>query len=190
MKVVAYNGSPRVNGNTSKLIQVLFEELNKEGIETVEVNVGKNQVNGCIGCGRCKQSKSHECLGTRDVFNEYYKEAIDADGIVLASPVYFADVTGQMKCFIDRFGSVARANGILKGKVGASIVTARRDGGYHTYSTLNAIFGIGEMINVGSTYWNLGVGRAIGEVLDDEEGLATIRELGKNMAKVLKQINE
>ena len=190
MKVVAYNGSPRKNGNTSKLIQVVFEELNKEGIETVEVNVGFDGVKGCIGCGACKKAQNHTCVSINDKLNEYYKEAIDADGIILASPVYYADVTGQMKCFIDRFATVARANGILKGKVGASIVTARRDGAFHTYSTINAVFGVSEMLMVGANYWNQGVGRQVGDVLSDEEGLETMCVLGKNMAKALKSLNK
>ena len=187
MKVVAYNGSPRVNGNTSKLIQVMFEEFNKAGIETVEVNVGKVGVKGCMGCGACKKNADNKCV-FNDVFNEYYKEAIDADAIILASPVYYADVTGQMKCFIDRFANVGRANGTLKGKLGASLAVARRNGAFHTYSTMNAVFGVSEMIVVGSNYWNQGVGRAIGEVYDDEDGIKTAKLLAQNMTEVLKKL--
>ena len=190
MKVVAYNGSPRKDGNTSKMIKVVFEELAKENIEAVEVNVASPQVNGCIGCGACKTVCNHACNVSNDSFNGYYKEAIDADAIILASPVYFADVTGQMKCFIDRFGMVARANDILKNKVGAAIVVARRDGGYHTFSTLNSIFGIGEMLTVGSTYWNYASGRQIGEAMLDAEGVSTMQNLGKNIAKALKQFRK
>ena len=187
MKVVAYNGSPRTNGNTSKLLQVMFEELNKEGIETVEVNVGKNGCAGCMGCGACKKNANNKCI-IDDVFNEYYKEVIDADGVILASPVYYADVTGQMKCFIDRFANVGRANGTLKGKVGCSVAVARRNGAFHTYSTMNAVFGVSEMVIAGSNYWNQGVGRNIGEVLEDEDGIATARLLAQNMANLIKKL--
>ena len=189
MKVVAYNGSPRVNGNTHKLIEIMFEELNKEGIETVEVNVGLDSVKGCVGCGSCKKNQNNKCV-IDDKLNEYYKEVIDADGIILASPVYYADVTGQMKCFIDRFATVGRANGTLRGKVGCSLAVARRNGAFHTYSTLNAVMGVSEMVMPGSNYWNQGVGRAVGEVLDDADGVQTVRLLAKNMAALMKQLKK
>ena len=190
MKVIAYNGSPRLEGNTSLLIKMVFNELNKQGIETKEINVGHNAVLGCVGCGGCKREKNNTCIAYEDVFNNYYAEVLDADGIILASPVYYADITGQMKSFIDRFATVGRANGTLKGKVGASIVAARRDGAFHAYSTLNAVFGVSEMINVGSTYWNYGMGRMVGDVNDDAEGIKTMVNLGKNMAEALIKLHK
>jgi multimeric flavodoxin WrbA len=189
MKVVAFNGSPRVKGNTSILICKVFEELNKDGIDTVEINVGAKQVKGCVDCLRCYKNKNNKCAIESDGFNEYLSAMLDAGGIVLGSPVYFADVSGQMKNFIDRLGRVSHANKLLVRKVGASVVSVRRGGALHAYHTLNSVFGICEAITVGSSYWNFAFGNDKGDVLTDKEGLQTMSTLGKNMAWLLKSIH-
>jgi len=114
---------------------------------------------------------------------------ITADGIILGSPTYFADVTSNMKALIERAGFVSRANGnLLKRKIGAAVVAVRRGGGIHVFSSLNYFFLIAEMIVIGSSYWNLGIGRESGEILNDDEGLETFRTLGRNISWCLKKI--
>ena len=113
-----------------------------------------------------------------------------ADGIILGSPTYFADVSASMKALIERCGMVVRANGdMLQRKVGAGVVAVRRGGAYHVFSSLNAFFLIGQMIVVGSSYWNIGIGREPGEVMNDEEGVKTMQTLGQNMAWLLKKLH-
>lgn len=189
MKVVAFNGSPRHSGNTTALINKAFEELKKEGIETELVNIGGKALHGCIACMKCFQTKDKKCSISNDPINEYIKKMDEADGIILASPTYFTDVTAEMKAFIDRCGMVSRANGdIFKLKPGAAIVAVRRCGAIHTFDTLNHFFMIGQMIVVSSSYWNVGIGREAGAVLNDEEGIKTMRDLGTNMAWLLKKL--
>ena len=132
------------------------------------------------------------------LFEELHKEGVEtemiqlaADAIVLASPTYFADITAEMKALIDRAGMTARANGdMFKRKLGAAIVTRRRGGAIHAFDSINHFFTIGQMIIVGSSYWNLGVGREKGEVAEDVEGIATMRDLGRNMAWLLRKLND
>ena len=113
----------------------------------------------------------------------------EADAIILGSPTYFADCTAQIKALIERAGFVSKANGeMFKRKVGAAVVSVRRSGAIHAFDTLNHFFTIGQMITVGSSYWNIGVGREIGEVEKDEEGLLTMSILGKNMSWLIKKI--
>jgi len=189
MKVVAFNGSPRKNGNTSLLVERVFEELRKEGIETESIHFGGRPLRGCTACLKCRDNKDKQCVLPDDGLNGYIAKMEEAEGILLASPVYFSNVTAEMKALIDRAGYVAKANGgLLRRKVGAAVVAVRRAGATIVYSDLNFFFGINEMIIPGSSYWNLGLGRAAGEVLNDEEGLRTMEDLGKNMAWVLKKL--
>jgi len=112
-----------------------------------------------------------------------------SDGILIASPTYFADITSETKALIDRAGMVARANDfMLRRKVGAGVVAARRAGAIHAFDSINHFFLIGEMIVPGSSYWNVGVGREIGEVEDDDEGMATMETLGRNMAWLMRKL--
>jgi multimeric flavodoxin WrbA len=190
MKVIAFNGSARKDGNTAILIRKVFKELEAEGISTEIVQLAGKTIRGCTACGQCKKNKNKRCSIDNDFANECIEKMLEADGIILASPTYFADVTAEMKALIDRAGYVARANqDMLKRKVGAAIVTIRRAGAIHTFDTLNHFFLIGQMIVPGSSYWNLGIGRAIGDVEQDEEGLETMQTLGQNMAWLLKEIN-
>ncbi len=189
MKVVGFNGSARKDGNTSILIQKVFEELEAEGIETMRVDLGPKSVNGCIACMKCMKNKDGHCIQTKDDLNGWLDEMKQADGIILGTPVYFADLSGQIKCFMDRTAMVARANGnMFKRKVGAGVVAVRRAGAVTAFHSLNAYFSIAEMVTIGSSYWNMGFGREKGEALKDGEGLQTMANLGKNMAWLLKAI--
>ncbi|MGD9366838.1 MAG: flavodoxin family protein [Desulfobacteraceae bacterium] len=189
MKVMGFNGSARKDGNTSALIQKVFEELEAEGIETKLVNLGPKSVNGCLACMKCHENKDGHCVQKKDELNDWLDEMKTCHGIILGTPVYFAGISGQIKCFIDRTGMVARANGnMFQRKVGAGVVAVRRAGSVSAFHSLNAYFTIAEMIVVGSSYWNMGYGRDKGEVLQDDEGLQTMANLGKNMAWLIKTI--
>ncbi|MHC4503142.1 MAG: flavodoxin family protein [Planctomycetota bacterium] len=189
MKVVAFNGSPRKDGNTSTLIKCVLGELEKEGVETELVQLGGRKIHGCIACYKCFENKDRRCSVTTDPLNEFIEKMLDADGIILGSPTYFANVTTEMKALIDRAGLVAKANGgMLKRKVGAAVVAVRRAGAIHAFNSMNHFFLIGQMIVPGSSYWNLAVGLQPGDVEGDEEGMATMKALGENMAWVLKKV--
>jgi len=190
MKVIAFNGSARKDGNTAKLISYAFEELNTAGIETELVQLAARPIHGCIACYKCFGSKDRRCAVTDDIANECIAKMDEADGIIIGSPTYFAAISPEAKALIDRSGMVARANGdMFKRKVGAGVVAVRRAGAIHVFDTINHFFTIGQMIIVGSSYWNVGIGRNIGDVDSDEEGVKTMRDLGSNMAWLLKKIS-
>lgn len=189
MKVVALNGSPRKGGNTDQSLQVVLGELQKEGIETELVQLGGKNIRGCIACYKCFENKDKECSIKSDELNNYFNKMIEADGIIIGSPVYFSNVTSEVKALIDRAGLVARANdNLLKRKVGASVIAVRRAGATFAFSAINFFFLIQEMIVPGSIYWNLAIGREPGEIQKDEEGIKTFKALGQNMAWLLKKI--
>lgn len=188
VKVVAFNGSPRREGNTSLSIKAVFGELEKEGIETELVQLGSSNIRGCRACFKCFENKNMRCVQDDDL-NEFVEKMRGSEGIIIGSPTYFSNVSTEVKALIDRAGLVARANdNLFKRKVGAAVVVARRAGATHVYSSINFFFGIGHMIIPGSSYWNIGFGRNPGEVLKDEEGMATFRDLGQNMAWLLKKL--
>ena len=189
MKVVAFNGSPRRDGNTFQLIQHVFAALTKEGIETELVQVGGNLMAGCKACFQCFKTKDGRCVQTDDIVNDCIAKMRQADGIILASPTYFADITPELKALIDRAGFVAGANdNFLKRKVGAAVVAVRRGGAIHAFDSINHFFLIRQMTIPGSCYWNMGIGREKGEVENDEEGIRTMTVLGENMAWLLKKL--
>jgi multimeric flavodoxin WrbA len=189
MKVVAFNGSPRKDGNTSILIRHVLSALEAQGIETETVQVGGHSIRGCIACYKCFENKDRHCAVDKDMLNDCIDRMLAADGIILGSPVYFSCMTPEIKALIDRAGMVSRANGMqLRRKVGAAVVAARRAGSVHTFDSINHFFTIGEMIIPGSNYWNMGFGREKGEVEGDAEGLAIMKTLGENMAWLLKKI--
>lgn len=189
MKVVAFNGSPRKEGNTYNSIITVFDELRKEGIETELVQLGGVDIRGCRACYKCFENKDMKCI-QKDDLNSFIEKMVKADGVIIGSPTYFSNVSTEVKALIDRAGLVSRANDhIFKRKVGAAVVAARRAGATHVYSSINFFFGISHMIIPGSSYWNIGFGKNPGEVLKDDEGIATFRDLGKNMAWLLKKLN-
>lgn len=190
MKVIAFNGSPRKNGNTNRALQVVLEELAKEGIETELVQMGSEDIAPCQACGVCGQKKDRRCKRKDDKVNEWVEKIAAADGIVIGSPVYFGSMTAQTKAFIDRVGYVNRANGdLFRRKVGASVAVNRRAGALATFQEMNNFFLIGQMIVVGSSYWNVATALRPGEIENDEEGMITMRDLGRNVAWVLKRLN-
>jgi multimeric flavodoxin WrbA len=189
MKVVGFNGSARKDGNTARLINIAFEELQAAGIETELVQLAGRPIHGCIACYKCFASKDRRCAVTDDIANECVAKMDEADGIIIGSPTYFAGITPEAKALIDRCGMVSRANNdMFKRKAGAGVVAARRGGAIHVFDTINHFFTIGQMIIVGSSYWNIGMGRNIGDVDADEEGIKTMRDLGINMAWLLKKL--
>lgn len=191
MKVIAFNGSARKNGNTAILINTVLNELRKEGVETEMVQMAGQEIKGCRACYQCRKNKDKHCSITDDVLNGYIDKMLEADGIILGSPVYFTDVTTEMKALIDRAGFVARGNDhMFKRKCGAAVVAVRRAGSIHTFDTINHLFTISQMIIPGSSYWNVGIGGKIGDVESDEEGLQIMRDLGINMAWLLNKIYE
>ncbi len=189
MKVVAFNGSARKGGNTARLLGIVMGELETAGIETELVELAGKNISGCTACYSCFKNKDRRCAVDDGTVNEAIEKMLEADGILLGSPTYFADVSANMKALIERCGMVARANDdMFRRKVGAGVVAVRRAGAYHVFSSLNSFFLIGQMIVVGSSYWNIGIGRQPGEVLDDSEGVRTMKDLGNNMAWVLKKL--
>ena len=190
MKVIAFNGSPRKGGNTQLLIEEVFKVLTVEGIETELFQLGGKIVQGCNACMSCRKMQDKRCHIKNDILNMAIGKMIEADAIILGSPVYFADVTAEMKALIDVAGYVTRGNGnLLARKVGAGIIAVRRAGAIHAFDTINNFFLINQMIVPGSTYWNIGIGRDKGDVLNDLEGIETMRNLGLNMAWLLKKLN-
>jgi multimeric flavodoxin WrbA len=189
MKVVAFSGSARKNGNTAILVNHVFRELENEGIKTELFQLAGKKIRGCIACYKCFEKKNRRCSVEKDVVNDCIAMMLEAEGIILASPTYFSDVSSEMKALIDRSGMVSRANeDMLKRKVGAAVAVHRRGGAIHSFDTMNHFFFIGQMIVPGSSYWNFGVGRDIGDVEKDEEGMQTMKQLGQNMAWVLKKL--
>lgn len=188
MKVVAFNGSARKDGNTAILIRAALAELEKAGVETELIQLAGQRIRGCTACYGCVKNKDKKCTVKDDNVNEYIEKMLEADGIILGSPTYFADVTAELKALIDRAGLVVRVNGdLLARKLGAAVVAVRRAGAIHVFDTINHFFLISQMIVVGSSYWNVGIGRQIGDVEGDEEGLDTMKTLGQNMAWLLEK---
>jgi multimeric flavodoxin WrbA len=191
MKVAAFSGSARKDGNTAILVNHVFRELEKNGIETELIQLAGKDIRGCIACYRCFANKDRRCAVTGDVANDCIAAMDSADGIIIASPTYFAGISSETKALIDRAGMTARANGnMFRRKVGAAVVAVRRAGAIHAFDSINHFFFIGEMIVPGSSYWNIGVGREIGEVEQDAEGIGTMQALGRNMAWLLEKLKE
>ena len=190
MKVIAVNGSARRDGNTALLIRTVCEALEDSAIETELVQLAGQPLRGCLACMKCWEKQDRRCVIENDCVNQVLSAMSQADAVILGSPTYFADVSAEMKAFIDRTGMVARANGnLLRRKVGAGVVAVRRGGSMHALQTLQNYFLINEMVIPGSSYWNVAFGRNIGEVAEDAEGIATMRRLGENMAWLIDKIH-
>lgn len=188
MKVIAINGSPRKKGNTEILIREVLKVLEKNGIETELIQIGGKKVNSCVACMKCKTEKDGQCHKKNNLLNEVLSKMVGADGILIGSPVYFSDITPETKALLDVAGYALRAAGNpLKRKIGAAVVAVRRAGAIHTFDSINHFFLINEMIIPGSSYWNIGIGREKGDVLNDEEGLKTMQTLGENMTWLMKK---
>nr|WP_321357587.1 flavodoxin family protein [uncultured Draconibacterium sp.] len=191
MKVVAFNGSPRRNGNTSILIDEMFKIFQEGGIKTEVIQIGNKPVHGCTACGKCREIQDRKCHIKNDLLNLCIEKMIEADGIILGTPVYFADVSTEIKALMDVAGYVTRGNGhLLKRKVGAGVISVRRGGALPTFDTINRFFLINQMIIPGSSYWNFAFGKNQGDVLQDKEGINTIRTLAENMSWLMKKIQQ
>ena len=189
MKVVAFNGSSRKDGNTAILLNLVLDELKNEGIEAELIQLGGEHLSGCIACYKCGENKNQRCAVVNDRANEYIAKMQQAQGVLLGSPTYISDMTANMKALIERSTIVSKRNGdMFKRKVGAAIVAVRRAGSTHVLSSINFFFLINQMIIPGSSYWNMGIGRNPGEVKNDTEGIQTMKTLGQNMAWLLKRI--
>lgn len=187
MKVIAFNGSPKKEGNTYHALRMVGAELESEGIEFEIVQVGDKAIRGCIACNQCAVNKNERCVLPDDPVNELIQKMKEADGIILASPVYYSAIAGTMKSFLDRAFYVSGANDqMLRHKVGAAVVAVRRSGGMPTFQQLNNYLLYSEMLLPTSNYWNVIHGRAPGEVTEDLEGVQIMRVLGKNMAWLMK----
>ena len=184
MKVVLINGSPRKDSNTEMALNEVAKSLNEEGIVTEIITLG-NEIAGCKACNAC--AKLGKCV-INDAVNEVAEKFKDADGIVVGSPTYFASTNGTVISFLDRL--FYSRNYDTSMKVGAAVCTARRAGTDTNFDVINKYFTISNMLVVGSQYWNNAFGRATGEASQDEEGMQTMRHLGKNIAFVVKCIND
>jgi len=191
MKVLGINGSPRKAGNTGLLIREVFKSLEAKGIKTEFFQLGGKKVNGCIACMKCRKAADGRCHQKNDVINLCIEKMLEADAIIIGSPVYFSDLTAQTKALIEVAGYAIRGIGNpLKHKPGAAVIAVRRAGAIHAFDSINHFFLINEMIIPGSSYWNISVGREKGEVLKDEEGMNTMKMLGENMAWLLDKIKD
>ncbi|KJS00652.1 MAG: FMN reductase [Desulfobulbaceae bacterium BRH_c16a] len=190
MKTVAFNGSPNKEGNTFHAIQMVADELEKEGIETEIVHVGNKAIRGCLACGQCAKKKNEQCVQD-DQVNEWIQKMKAADSIIIGSPVHFSAIGGTMKSFLDRaFYVTGVNNGMLRHKVGASVVAVRRSGGLPTFNQLNNFLCYAEMLIPTSNYWNVIHGTRPGEATQDEEGKQIMRTLGRNMAWLMKVVKQ
>ena len=189
MKVIGFNGSARKKGNTACSLNTVFAELEKEGIDTEMIHVGKEKIQGCIACYGCVKNKDEACAFKDDPVNEWIQKMKEADGILLGSPVHFSGVAGTMKSFLDRAFFVSSNNGgLFRHKVGASVAAVRRSGGIPTVDTLNHYISYSEMIMPSSNYWNVAHGMKPGEMEQDGEGKQIMEVLGKNMAWIMNVI--
>ena len=191
MKVVAFNGSSRKDGNTAILVRHVLAELEAEGIETELVQLYNKRFRGCTACLKCAETKDNRCSGVKDDgLNDCIEKMLAADGIIIASPTYYANCTATTQALMERAGYATYVNGNpLARKVGAAVIAVRRGGAIHAFDSITHWYLGAEMIVVGASYWNIGIGRDVGDVENDAEGLATMKNLGQTMAWVLAKLN-
>jgi multimeric flavodoxin WrbA len=191
MKVVAFNGSPNKDGNTSLLINHTLREIEKEGIKTELIQIGGEKIHPCTACGKCFENQDQRCVQETDMVNDCIGKMVNADAIIIATPTYFAGVSPEIKAFMDRTFFVAKANGdLFRQKLGAGIAAQRRAGAVCAVDTINHFFSISGMFIAGSRYWNLAIGLKPGDVETDEEGIDTMRQLGENIAWFVKKTHK
>ena len=186
MRIVAINGSPRKNGNTARLLEAVRREVEAAGVEFVVLQPGA-KVNPCMACYHCLNNGTLRCIQKDDGVNDIIAACIEADGILLASPVYHSGISGSMKCVVDRlFLAAGCGQNQFHHKVGGALCTLRRSGGTETYHQLLAAMDCMEMVIATSDYWGVAHGADPGEVEQDAEGMAVAAKLGRNMAWMLK----
>lgn len=185
MKVLIINGSPRANGNTSILLKEIEKTFDSLEVEYEEVKIGNKDIRGCMACMYCK---THEGCVLNDIVNETSEKLKEADGLIVASPVYFASPNGNVISFLDRLFYSFKGN--LKMKVGASFAIARRGGTTASFDVLNKYFTITGMPIASGDYWNNGFGREKGQIEEDKEGLRNARVVAKRMVFLMKAIKD
>ncbi|MDR2727287.1 MAG: flavodoxin family protein [Deltaproteobacteria bacterium] len=186
MNVVVINGSPRANGNTAFALTTAAKVLEEKGIRIERIDIGQVPIHGCIACRSCMQQQNRQCRIADDPVNGWLQTMIEADGMVIGSPVYYGGMNGALKAFLDRAFFTASGNGgLFRHKVGAGVVAVRRAGSVATLDQLNKYFSISEMFIPGSNYWNEMHGLMPGEAAGDAEGVQCMRVLGANMAWLL-----
>lgn len=186
MRVLLINGSPRNEGNTFLALSEVAKTLNEEGVETVIVGIGKKAVQGCIACGMC--GRTGRCTFNDDLYGKIFSIIKDGiDGLIVGSPVYYGGPNGSVCALMDRI--CYSLNGYLKFKPAASVAVCRRGGASATFDRLNKYFTILNMPVVSSQYWNMVYGQTPGQAALDEEGMQTMRTLGRNMAWMIKKLN-
>jgi multimeric flavodoxin WrbA len=189
MKVIAFNGSPKSKGNTAQALQLVMDELEKQGIETEMITVGNKKISGCVACNQCVKKQNEQCSITSDGVNEWIQKMKEADGILLGTPVHYASMSGNMKSFLDRAFYVCGVNGgLLRHKVGAAIAAVRRSGGLPAFNDMMHFLTYAEMMIPTSNYWNVIHGLSPGQIHEDEEGVQIMEVLGQNMAYLLQLI--
>ena len=186
MKVIAINGSPRVNGNTTMALKVMTDELEREGIETETIQIGNLNIHGCIACGHCAKSEGNRCVFADDCVNEVAQKLREADGFILGCPTYYAGIPGTMKSFLDRvFYSSSR---YFRLKVATSCAVVRSAGGVDVVHQLNNYLNLAQTVIPPSQYWTIAYGRDKAEVVGDGEGMQTLVKNARCMAWLLKLI--
>jgi len=189
LKVIGFNGSSRKKGNTACSMNTVFDQLEKAGIETEMILVGKEKIQGCVACHGCVKNQDEACAIKDDPVNEWIQKIKEADGVLLGSPVHFSGVAGTMKSFLDRAFFVASVNGgMFRQKIGATVAAVRRSGGISTLETLNHYINYSEMVMPSSNYWNVAHGLTPGQMEEDAEGKQIMEVLGQNMAWIMKII--
>ena len=186
MKVVAINGSPRAGGNTAQALGIMADELNRLGVDTQIVQVGNQLIHGCIGCGHCRRSEGNKCVFADDCVNETAELMRQSDGFILGSPTYYGGVAGAMKCFLDR--AFYSSSAYFRYKVATSVALVRRAGGEDVVHQLNNYLNLAQVVLPPSQYWTLAYGREKGEVLQDGEGIQTLRRNAQAMAWVMRLV--
>lgn len=180
MYALAICGSPRKGGNTELMLKEVLAELKNAGWDTEFEKVGGTAIRGCLACTKCFENKDKACVQKEDKFNAIFSKMLKADAMILGSPTYFGTISADLKALVERAGYVSMANNhAFTAKIGAAVVAVRRGGAIHAFDAINHLFQISRMIIPGSTYWNMGVGRDKGAVLEDKEGMANMRHLGK-----------
>ena len=187
MKVLGINGSARKDGNTAVMIQKAFEELEAAGIETELVQFSGAVIEPCKACWACAGQKN--CVHQNGIFRGTFEKMVQADGIILGSPVYSANISANMQAFLERAAVVSDMNpGLFRHKAGAAVAAARRGGALTTIDAMNHFFLLQDMFIVGLSYWGMAYGKMPGEVTEDTEGMETVKSLGRNMAFLLKAL--
>lgn len=189
MKVAVINGSPKKHGNTAQALKIVCQELANENIEYEFFNVYDYHIEGCRACGGCRLSQDRTCILSNEATNTAFQKIFECDGILLGTPVHYSGMSGQVTSFLDRLFYVSGVNGgLMRHKVGASVVAVRRTGGSSTFDQLNKYLTYSEMVIPASNYWNVIHGNVAGEINQDLEGVDTMKVLGRNMAWIMKLI--